>query len=338
MNNINLNNYDIAAKICRKIYEELVEKIKSKSFLLVKDYCDWGTLRLKQECKKLNKREILSKIEYPISISLNNCVANYYYDPNEIGDDLKYNIIKDGDVIKIEMAVSVEGCIASYGETFKFGNESHCDSESEETKLLSKIQKKIISMIKPNETNDEIRIKIESMCSEKSYTCVENTVSYQHVDNDLYNDSSKYIILNYKPYYDEYDNLNVEPNTCFEFDEGEVYTINLRIVKDNENFECHKFKKIKSHIYKFNTYWENLRLKSSREFYIKVKSQHDNGYFYINQYNNEPKNRIGMKECLEKGILESHAILFERNECPVWSKVFTIIVLKKKCYLLEYTE
>jgi methionine aminopeptidase len=319
-----LTKYNAAAKIAGDVYNELVEKLHRGESNNVHDLCDFGTRRIDELCNDVFKREQVKGVAFPVSISLNNCVGNYIHEP---GLD-NYNVIREGDVVKIELGVNIGGCIAVLGETITIGDITKYKV------LLDNLAKTIVTTMKHGETNDEIRILIESKCAEAGCFPVENCFSYQHLDGQLKGYESKYIALNHKKYWDDDDNMVVDDNLCFEFEQGEVYTINLTVIPETEEVvykEPHL-----PHIYRFNDYYHNLKLKSSREFCSHVKGKCGYNAFEIGKHNGTSKAKLGIKECIEGGILEGFPILYAKNGLPVYHKKFTVIVLEDKSIELKY--
>lgn len=328
IDSVTRDKYNTSAKICGIVYKELLQKIRDGE-RDVKTLCDVGTLIITTECNKVFKSEKNKGPAFPVSISLNNCVGNYYY---EIGSE--YNTIQDDSIIKIELGTNIGGCIAVLGETYKL----NCQDDKY-TSFLNKLQKVVLGIMKVGETNDEVRVNVESLCTEENCFPVENCFSYQHLDGHPKTDMSKYIIFNHRKYYDGDDNLIVEPNVCFEFENNEVYTVNLTIVPDKEDDVCNDKHVCKGkhdpHIYRFNHCHYSLRLKSSREFFTDAKKMHGNNAFYIGQYS-KPRERMGIKECYTNGILDDYQILYENSGVPVYHKKFTVFIQGDKCVLLKY--
>jgi methionine aminopeptidase len=313
MNESKNKNYTLASSICKQIFTKLKDLILTKTELSLK------TLSL------LGNQLILEqggKVAFPISISLNNCVGNYLY------DSINSETIQENDLVKIHLGVSVNKCIVQLCETFfaNGSNHKHID-------FLNKIQKKVLKMIKHGETNDETRIMIESMCTNENVFPVENCISYEQIDSNLKQDDSKYLILNHTKYYDSNDYLISEENICYEFEINEVYTIDLSIVENSEDDKT-LYINLDPQIYRFNEFNQSLKLKSSREFLNKIKSLYSTFAFDINPYKDNVKNRIGIKECIEKGLLEPFPIKLTKNKENVFSKKFTIIVGENSSTLL----
>jgi methionine aminopeptidase len=339
-----ITKYNTSARICGNIMLELLEKIKIKKSLCIKELEEFANNRIEEECIKIYKKEKIKGVAIPTSISLNNCVGNYLYEEDHDSKNTfkvkEYNYIKNGDIVKIEMGVNLCGCIVNLGETIIYSDNKDLDKELFEKHgkyldLLEILKRDIIDNIKIGETNDEIKINIESKCTEYGCFPVENTISYQHLDGQLQTDDSKYIICNYKDNseFDMEDSLN---NLCFEFEEGEIYTINLKIIpNDNNNYDetMHQYYKSEDfHIYRFNDKYYNLKLKASREFCSIAKGKHYNNAFNCLDYKKDSKHRLGIRECFENGILERYPILYSKDNLPIYHKKFTIIVGKDKTF------
>ena len=340
-----LTKYNSSAKICGIVFREIVFKISNNEMLETNLLNEYSDRRILEECSKIYKRED-KNIAFPTSISLNDCVGNYIY--GEGRDD--YNIIKNGDVVKIELGVNIGGCIAVLGETIIYNSQGNQDNNSQENSsdqdynkylnLLNELSLSIPKMLIPGGLNDDVKIMIESKCTETGCFPVENSISYQHIDGQLVTDDSKYIITNYQKYYDDDDNLAVPENICFEFEPGEVYTINLTVIpndyeKDDETqheyYEPHE-----SHIYRFNDDYKSLRVKMSRDFYAITKKENGTNAFNCIPYKNDFKKRVGIKHCLENGVLETYPVLYSKDKNPVFTKKFTLIVGDGKCVSLKY--
>lgn len=341
----NLTKYNAAAKICGVVMSEIVSKIKSGEILSTRDLNQYGDRRIDEECASIYKRETRG-VAFTTSISLNNCVSNYVH---EASNDT-FNTIRSGDVVKIELGVNIGGCISVLGETIYVERASESEaseSEASETnqsryiQFLDELSKEVVDLLVPGATNDDIRIRIESKCTEMGCFPVENTTSYQHCGGQLDIPESKYIITNYQKYYDHDDNLAVLENLCFEFETGDVYTINLTLIEnDLDQIDETKHEYIEphdSHIYRFNDSYYNLRLQMSREFLSTVKGKHGINAFCGLEYKVDGRNRVGLRDCLEAGILEEYPVMYSKDSRPVYHKKFTVIVGDTKCITLKYT-
>lgn len=329
MNCSNKQRYISSSKICKVVLDEIILKIQTSQILVLEELYLYGNTRLQEELTLISKDEKIHSIAFPTSISLNNCVGNYLYSKDEK--------INPGDVVKIQLGVNLGGCIVNIGETIIYDKEKELLLEKELSKehqkyfnLLKKLETKIKEKMISGNTNDDVKILIESMCTEYGCFPVENTISYQHLDGQEFTDESKYIITNYKKYYDTDDYLIVPPNTCFEFEHGEIYTVKLVIIPNNlDNLDETEHKYIQneqSHIYRFNDTFHDLKLKMSREFVSRIKKEHGTNAFNAIEHSQNGKSRVAIKQCCESGILEKYPIIYSKDEYNVYHKIFTVII------------
>lgn len=329
---IDITKYHVAAGICSKIYKELKNKIINDHIRSLKELSEYGNNRIKEELSNIYKKE-QNNIAFPVSISLNNIVSNYVYDYSDINS--VYNTINDSDIIKIELGVSIGGCISILCETFTIQSNKFIEKTID---FLNNIQEDILEMIKHEETVDEIRIFIESKCTENNVFPIENCISLEQENKYLMTFECKYMILNYTKKIDINDNYTSPENINFEFEEDDIFTINLSVlpIDDESDTKDIKYKCIGSHIYRFNENNYSLKLKSSRDFYNEISNKHSKYAFEIQPYLLNIKNKMGMKECIENDILYSYQIMTTKNKLPIITKKFTIIVGKNKSKLFKY--
>lgn len=320
--------YNEAARLCGMIMKELEEKLCTDEFpISIKYFTEFGNRRINDEISCIYKKIVDKGIASPVSVSLNDCVGNSI--------DTQNFIIK-GDIVKIEFSVNVSGYVATICETFL--TEHDVDSQRA-LDFLNKIPKILEKLMVSGETNDEVKIAIESECTVNEVFPIENCVSYQQQRHHCQTVDSKFIVLNHNKIYDDNDILVSTDNECFEFEENEVYTINLTVIPSK--FETVKYVTQDAQIYRFNELQYQLKLKSSRAFLSQVKSDKQSYKFDIRDYNSNPKHRMGIRECHHNGILEAYPIVFVKSLddtiiIPVFSKKFTVIVKKNICYLLKY--
>jgi methionine aminopeptidase len=301
-----ITKYNTAASICGRVYNKIKDKVLKDNERDILALSTYGNNCIQDEFNGIFKKEH-KHIAFPVSISLNNCVGNYIYD--HTNKNSEYNTIKDTDIIKVELGVSIGGCISMLAETFTINDNPEIERINV---FLNKLQKELLKKIKHEETADEMRIIVESKCTDNDVFPIENCMSYQQWEEHLTGESLKYMILNYRKYYDNNDYLISPENINYEFEEHDIYTINLSVMPSQDESENNiKYKSNDdSHIYRLNEFTYNLKLKSSKNFYSQVKSKHRNYAFEISPYLQHVKNRMGLRECLQNNIIDSYPIKY----------------------------
>ena len=327
MSTVELAFYNEAARICGKIMKELGEKIDSKKFPLdIKLLTEYGNNRILEETSCIYKKIKDKGIASPVSVSLNNFIGNTI--------DTQ-TTIREGDIVKVEFSVSVSGYIATICETFL----THRDDEFEKIlEYLNTVPATLKECMIRGETNDEVKITIESQCTDNKVFPIENCISYQQQRYHCQTFDSKYIVFNHQKKYDNNDLLQSIENLCFDFETDEVYTINLTVIPSR--FESVKYiTHQNTYIYRFNDLQYQLKLKNSRAFLNQVKADKSNYKFDIREYNSSPKHRMGIRECCDNGILDSFPVVSVNSLdeiVPVFTKKFTVITKNDSCYILKY--
>lgn len=341
-----LTRYNDSARICGIVMGEIKEKINSGEILEVYELCKYGDSRIVEECSRVYKKEKVKGVAFPTCISLNNCVGYYIYEENS-----RYNRIMDRDVVKIELGVNIGGCISRLGETIIYNMVEEDEKKRKYIRFLDDLQMDIVKyMVLDNfeeddmgerrMTNDDLRMFIESKCVDGGCFPVENTVSYQHLGGAFKMQESNYMVLNHKKYYDDDDNLIVEPNLCFDIVNDDVYTIDVTVVENRDDNVDEKSCVYRIphnvHIMRYNECYYNLKLKSARDFCSMIKAKYGMNAFNCIEYRKDIKNRVGMKESSEVGILEEYPIMYNKDNLNVYHKKFTVVVRDNKMVLLKY--
>lgn len=310
-----LSKYDMAANICGNTYNILKQNILEKNITNIKQLYDIGMNYI---------RTLNVYVAYPISISLNNKIDHY----TDLFPDIKKN-----DIVKIKLGIDVDGCIAMYSNTFIYNNEN---TENSYITFLNSLKDKILKQMYAGNTNDELRIYIETKCTKSKCFPIINNKSYQHFNNQIYNNDGKYIVLNYKKLYDRNEYL-IEKNDCFEFEKDEIYTINISIVPDDDNDYKIKIDDSQS-LFRLNDTYHGFKLQTSRVFHSLIKKNHKFNVFNINEYLNDTKSRLGIKECVNNNILERlPASFIDDNKKNVYSITFTVCIKDNTAILLKYS-
>lgn len=350
---VDLTKYNTAARICGHVFNYIKMNIQENSILHIKTLYNMGMKEIQDQCSVIYKKVERKGVACPISINLNNCVDNFIPDLNDNNED---TFVTPGDIVKIKLGVDIDGCIAMYCDTFIYkaslppsvsdkpgSSDSNPDSYLE---FLNKMKKEIVKQIHDGNTNDELKIYIESKCTENNCFPLINCKSYEHLDNQIYNNDGKFMILNYKRLYDK-DEYLLQDNTCFEFLEDEVYTINISVVPEsndeNDNIESYKdnYKDVyidtdNSRLHRLNDCFYSFKLKTSKQFYSTIHKKHNYNAFNISEYTSDIKMKLGMNECKKTNVLEVLPLTYTKNKSNVYSCMFTVVVKKESGLMLKY--
>ncbi|KAG8233705.1 hypothetical protein J437_LFUL014309, partial [Ladona fulva] len=111
-----VTKYKMAGDIVNRVLKQVIEKCVCDAS--VRGICEFGDSLLLEETNKVFKKEkeLKKGIAFPTCISVNNCICHF----SPMIKEPDY-IIKDGDVVKIDLGAHVDGFIAVVAHTIVVG-------------------------------------------------------------------------------------------------------------------------------------------------------------------------------------------------------------------------
>lgn len=313
--NIVLNRYKKCKVISESIYKYIKKEMKKlKSVMEVRIKGEEYT----KECIKLTDGEY--KMWSPITISKNNWINMW----NDEGVE-----IEEGDVIKIEFAITDTSVIYYFGETFVYKCGEETSGCEEIINKLKNIPKNLCKNVYGEEVddgeieliNDTIRQYIESECTKFDCYPVENVTSYRDANemvckklerNDCMEVNTNQIILGYKRKLSKDQEWILVDNPCCMIEEGDVYNLEISIIKDKRKSGLlkeneHEYIEHESGLYRLD-FKEKTMLKtaSGRNFYNRVKKEYGDGIFRKNKTVESIRDKLGFRECKNANLFTEY--------------------------------
>lgn len=318
LNNLVLNKYFEASKIIKSVISLVETKLQNEKVMKIYDLCKFSDLLLEENTSKIHKKTV-NGITFPTSISKNNCLGNFSPDSTS-NETVDY----ENDVIKIKLGVHLDGYSIILGKTWNLPKKIES--------LVDKIKIMMKNEMKHGNCIQDFADDITSLTTDFDCFPIKNNTSFQVSKGNIEMDFGNDIILNYKRTFDSEGNQLNDENFYSEFENHQVYHFNLDLIPENE-IEL-TFTEIPSHIYKATDNFYNLKLKNSRYLLNQVHS--DNGVmaFNMNKYM-ETRHKMGLKECLNNNVVSGFPILFNKQNLPVYSFVFSVLILPKKTIVYE---
>lgn len=333
MDSSKFNMYKTAADVANLAMEKAIELCNQKmkaSYICT--FCD--TLikeKLGQSYKKLSKGVML-----PTCLSINSIVSHNSYTEK---DD--YQLV-DGDIVRIELACHVDNNVASVGETIKIG-----DNEWKQNDLHIAAEKAMqvgIQMIKPDTQVIEFKKHIEKVIQKFGYHLIQRPNIYYDPDTTIYYDWShrdngyfcepSWVVRkdNELFLYDEDELSDTEFDKEQTFTTGEVYHLTVAISNNPKlTFESNKRPVIFQRTQ--NTY--HLKSKNSRELLNNVNKQFGTSCWKISNLDiDESKARIGLRECLQHGVIRSLGLVEQQSNSEIFLLKCSIAMNDNSVYKL----
>lgn len=327
----NLNKYKTAGLIATKTVNEIVNKCKINTNLL--SLHEFANNFIKTELDKVYKDVNYKGIAFPVCLSKNNIAGHYI---PKLTDILVF-----GDILKIELGVHIDGfpgfitytTIINDGKKILASAESSpaSDKRSNIMKAVIGASKEIFASLKPGVLNTDI-VKIMKKYAEK-YDCnlplsnadgiVPGVMSYQiskgvsdgYNSDDNEDNIHRFILSRDNPSY----GYSLKE---MELEENEIYAID--IVMSSGSGKLLDYDNTSIYRRKYENF-VNLKLKSSKN----VLNLFGKDTFPTNININDIRVKLGLKECIEKDLLESYLVQCEKESEYIARVKFTVIVKDK---------
>ncbi|ARF09701.1 metallopeptidase family M24 [Indivirus ILV1] len=323
-NEKNLNKYKDAGLVATKVMNKLVKLAKPNKKLI--DLINQGNKEIIDELNNVQKDVENKGISFPICLSVNHIAGHYQPNLNET--------LKDGDLLKMELGVQIDGFPAQIAFTTLVTNskDKFNDKRSNVLKAAIDASREISKIMKPGIKNTEI-VKIMEQCAGK-YNCslpISNEAGT--LPGVLSFQMSRYVIDGHNDDDDEFIHRFIlsKENPIYDFglmelelEENEVYAIDIVMCSGQGKLT----KSYDTCVFKRNHKREELKLKASRMALNTFKTKNI-GNYPITINNQDSSIKLGLKECLNKGMIEAYPIVSEKTGEYIARIKFTIIVKDK---------
>lgn len=308
-----VTKYKLAGEIVNRTLKSLVElTVAGKS---VREICEKGDSLLLEETGKVFKKEkeLKKGIAFPTCLSVNNCICHFSPSKN----DTDY-VLKDGDVVKIDLGAHIDGFIAVAAHTTVIQADAAAKVTGRKADVILAAywaSQAALRLLKPGNGNYGITETVQKIAGEFKCKPVEGMLSHQLRQFQI--DGEKTIILN------PTEALRKEHEKCI-FNLHEVYAIDV-LVSTGEGAGREKDTKVS--IYKKTDANYQLKLKASRALLAEIRTKHGNMPFNLRSFEEETKARMGIVECVSHKMIEPFHVLYEKANEIVAEFKFTVLLM-----------
>lgn len=300
---------DMANRVLVKVIEAAGEGTTARTL------CQLGDTLIEEETSKVHKKdkEIKKGIAFPTCISVNHCIC--HFSPLLSESDVT---IKDGDLVKIDLGVHIDGFIAVVGHTIVIGasKENKITGRKADVLQAAYLASEVASrLVKGGNENCTVTENVQKVAETFRCKPVEGMLSHQLKKNVI--DGEKTIILN------PTEQQRKDQAKC-EFAVHEVYAIDMLVSTGDGKT---KDKDTRTTVYKRTNNIYNLKMKASRMFYSEVCNKFTMMPFTIRAFEDEKKARMGVVECSKHGLLEPFNVLWEKEGEFVAQFKFTVLLM-----------
>jgi len=310
-----VTKYQTAGKIANECLAKVMGAIAPGVRAVV--LCQLGDEAIEEATGKIyngkgkDGKKIEKGIAFPTCISPNHCVG--HYSPLVSEDVVE---IKEGDVVKIDMGVHVDGYIAVVAHTIVCGaGDAPSAGRKADVQLAAwQAAECAVRMFKVGAKNHEITEMIAKVAEAYKCTPVEGVLSHQMKKHVI--DANK-VVINKATAEQQVKEATFEVNDVFAVDivmssgEGKPKQLDNRTTVFKRDLE-QKY---------------SLKMKTSRVFFSEVNARFPTLPFTLRAGKDERAWRMGVVECKNHGMFVEYPVLYEKPEEVVAQYKFTALLM-----------
>lgn len=189
-----------------------------KAGALIYDVCVRGDDYINEQLTKVYvKKKFIKGVAFPVSLSINEVVGHFSALAEESGDPHEYKTLTEGDLLKIDLGVQINGFAAMVAHTIVVGGGQVSGRKADVVlAAYNAIQAAVRGMYPQKNTNSEVTNTIAAVCADFKVTPVEGVLSHR-MKRDIIDGMET--IINHESY-----DQKVEKRT-FEF--GDVFGLDV---------------------------------------------------------------------------------------------------------------
>lgn len=322
---LDLGNSDVctkyreAGKIANMALEGVITQCTAGAVVL--DICKFGDAVVTKSCAgiyraKKNGQTVEKGIGFPTCISVNECVC--HNSPLE-SEAANQPVLADGDIVKIDLGVHIDGFIAVVAHTLVVGSTASAEAPHDgplgnifsAAHVCSEVATK---MVRPGNTNMQVAAALKQAAETYGVNLIAGTLSHQMKRYVI--DGNKVILL-------REDNEHKVDECALEL--NEVYAMDVALStgegKPRESEQRNTvFKRAVDKSYR-------LKMRASRYLFNEVNSKFPTLPFTLRAFDDERQARMGVVECLKHDLVHAYPALYERPGDIVVHFKFTLLLL-----------
>jgi curved DNA binding protein len=277
------------------------------------DLCTAGDAFITDACNKVYLKPKIEKgIAFPTCVSVNH-VIGHFCPPT--GDEVK---LAAGDLLKIDLAVHIDGYVACMAHTVRLGDAGVEDQipsgrQADVMAAAWTASEAAIRTLKPGRTNSDVSAVIAMAAAQFNCSPVQGVLSHQM--SRFVIDGEK-VILNKPDVENKVEQHEFEVNECYCLD----------IVMSTADGKA-KESDLRTTIYKrAPDVRYALKMKASRAVFSSIMKNHPTFPFTLRYLQDEKKARFAITECLTHELLHPYPVLVESAGQYIAHMKFTCLI------------
>ncbi|CAK8673997.1 proliferation-associated protein 2G4-like [Clavelina lepadiformis] len=310
-----VTKYKMAGGMANNVMKILITKCVDGANTL--ELSKFGDDMIIKETSVVFKKEknMLKGVGFPTCISVNNCVCHY----SPLDSEKDIIVMKKGDVVKIDLAVHIDGFIAAIAHTLVVGcsaSDPVTDRRADVINAAHLCSEAALRLVKAGNKTEQVTNAIAKVA--ESFNCkpVEGMLSHQLRHNCI--DGEKTIIQNPTE-------KQKQDHEESEFECHEVYAVDC-LVSTGDGHP--RSQDTRTTIYKRNPeIIYQLKMKASRAVFSEVEKKFNTMCFTIRSLEDEKKAKMGIVECTKHDLCTPFPVLWEKEGELVAQFKFTVLLM-----------
>jgi curved DNA binding protein len=248
--------------------------------------------------KKVDGVAIARGVGFPTCLSVNEVIC--HFSPLSSEPDVTLN---DGDLVKIDLGAHIDGYIAVNAHSVVIGASADAPVTGRKADVVLAAHnaiEAIARLVRPGKKSGEITQAVSQIAADFNCTPIQDMLCFQMSKDTITDEKS--IIQNPSENSTEYKEI--------EFEENEVYGLDVLISTGEGKGRASE---MRTTVFRRTEDVYSLKLKQSRAFYSEVSKRFTSMPFSLRSFEDETKARMGLKECVEHGLVEPYHVLTERD-------------------------
>jgi len=307
-----LNKYISGGTITQQALQAVIQLVNSGERSVCK-LCAHGDATINNLLQKGNKKTEKG-IAFPTCISRNEIAGHFC--PIE---DVKKDYLNNGDLIKIDLGVHVDGFASLAATTLQVGGGEIVGRKADVLACAWTAAECAIRMMRPGTSNEDITDMLGKVGEAYGCECLEGVLSHELKQYVI--DGENTILGKPKPE-QQVEKFELEPNKVYSMDL--VYSTGTGKAIRKGDHETTVFKRVIETVY-------NLKNKTSRIFLALVDKSYPAYPFSLREFkNNEEikfvRAKMGLKECVAHDLVSDYPVLHEKAGEFIAQFKFTVVV------------
>ncbi|XP_076914039.1 ERBB-3 BINDING PROTEIN 1-like [Bidens hawaiensis] len=304
-----ITKYKSAAEIVNKALQLVLSECEPNAKIV--DLCEIGDLYIREQTGNMYKnvkKKIERGVAFPTCVSVNNTVCHF----SPLASDK--TVLKDGDILKIDMGCHIDGFIAVVGHTHVLHQGPVTGRAADVIAAANTAAEVALRLVRPGKKNQDVTEAIQKVAAAYDCKIVEGVLSHQLKQFVI--DGNKVVLSVANP------ETRVDDA---EFEENEVYAID--IVTSTGDGKPKLLDEKQTTIYKRavdKSY--HLKMKASRFIFSEISQKFPIMPFSARALE-EKRARLGLVECVNHELLQPYPVLHEKPGDFVAHIKFTVFLM-----------